>query len=44
MIEILYISDCCGEYLCDEHIAYEICPRCKEHCEIITEDYTVVPS
>jgi len=35
----LYLSDCCGEYLADEHVEYEVCPRCKEHCEIVTEKY-----
>ena len=43
-IEILYISDCCGSYLSDEHVAYEICPDCKEHCEVIREEYNVTPN
>jgi len=42
-METLYLSDCCGEYLADEHVEYEVCPRCKEHCEVLTEDYTTVP-
>ena len=40
-METLYISDCCGEYLASEHVEYEVCPRCKEHCEVITEEYTL---
>jgi len=35
----LYISDCCGEYLAMEQAEYEICPRCHEHCEVLTEEY-----
>ena len=38
---ILYLSDCCGEYLADEHVAYEVCPRCGEHCEVVSEEYPV---
>ena len=41
MIEILYISDCCGAYLADDHVEYGICPDCHEHCEVIWEEYTV---
>jgi len=37
METIFYSSDCCGEYIADEHVQYEVCPRCKEHCEIVTE-------
>jgi hypothetical protein len=40
-IVILYLSDCCGEYLSDDHVQYEICPRCKEHCEVLTEECAV---
>ena len=43
-IEILYISDCCGSYLSDDHVAYEICPDCHEHCEVIREEYNVTPN
>jgi hypothetical protein len=42
-ITILYLSDCCGAYLSDEHICYEICPDCREHCEVLTEEYAVAP-
>ena len=38
----LYISDCCGEYLADDHVEYEVCPQCKEHCDVITEYYPMV--
>lgn len=41
MIEILYISDCCGAYLADDHVEYGICPDCHEHCEVIWEEYTI---
>ena len=43
-IEILYISDCCGSYLSDDHVAFEICPDCHEHCEVIREEYNVTPN
>lgn len=36
---IIYVSDCCG---CESHPDYEICSRCGEHCEIITETYDIV--
>ena len=35
-IVTLYVSDCCGEYCNDSS---DCCPRCGEHCEIITEEY-----
>lgn len=41
MIEVLYISDCCGAYLADAHVEYEICPDCHDHCMVIREEYTV---
>ena len=44
MIEILYISDCCGAYLADCHVEYEICPDCQDHCEVVREEYTVSPT
>lgn len=44
MIEILYISDCCGAYLADCHVEYGICPDCREHCEVLTEEYAVSPA
>lgn len=41
MVEILYVSDCCGAYLADAHVEYEICPDCHDHCVVIREEYTV---
>ena len=38
-VHTLYISDCCGEYLDGEQAEFEICPRCKEHCEVLFEEY-----
>lgn len=40
-VTILYLSDCCGAYMSDEHICYEVCPDCKDHCEVVIEDYPV---
>lgn len=36
---VLYISECCGEYLDSEQAQYEVCPCCKEHCEVLFEEY-----
>ena len=33
----IYVSDCCG---CESNPDYEVCSRCGEHCEIITEEYS----
>ena len=40
-VTILYLSDCCGAYMSDEHICYEVCPDCKDHCEVVIEEYPV---
>lgn len=37
-IETVYTTDCCGEYCSDDS---QICTRCGEHCEIISEEYVV---
>lgn len=34
---VIFVSDCCG---CESHPDYEVCSRCGEHCEIITEEYS----
>jgi hypothetical protein len=39
-MNILYLSDCCGSYMGDAHIEYEICPDCREHCEVVKEEYS----
>ena len=31
----MYVSDCCGVESNEDH---EVCSRCGEHCEIITDD------
>jgi hypothetical protein len=35
---IFYVSDCCGV---ESNVDHEICSRCGEHCEIITEEYEI---
>ena len=32
---VFYVSDCCGV---ESDKDYEICSRCGEHCEILTDD------
>jgi len=34
----VFISDCCGAVVTLDMIDYKMCPDCKEHCEIISED------
>lgn len=36
---VFFVSDCCGV---ESDKDYEICSRCGEHCEIITETYDIV--
>lgn len=35
-VMIFYVSECCGVESDADH---QICSRCGEHCEIITEEY-----
>ena len=39
--EIVHVSDCCGAYLNDLEAEYEVCPECREHCEVISEEVAV---
>lgn len=32
---MIHVSDCCGV---ESDIDHEVCSRCGEHCEIITDD------
>ena len=34
----IYTTDCCGAY-CDQDA--QICPECKEHCEVVTEIFEI---
>ena len=36
---VFFMSDCCGVESDKDH---EVCSRCGEHCEIITETYDIV--
>jgi hypothetical protein len=36
---VFFVSDCCGVESDKDH---EVCSRCGEHCEIITETYDIV--
>jgi len=40
-LEIMLTSDCCGVIVDGIFAQYEICPDCKEHCEIISEEVPV---
>lgn len=40
-VYMVYTSDCCGEYLTDGEAEYGICPRCREHCEVICEEVAI---
>ena len=31
-------SECCGEPLSGSQIDHEICPRCGEHCEVVSDE------
>ena len=31
-------SDCCNEPMSGSQIDHEICPRCGEHCEVISDE------
>ena len=35
-------SGCCNVFLNDIEIQYEVCPCCKDHCEVVL-DYMPVP-
>ena len=35
-VMVFYVSECCGVESDKDH---EVCSRCGEHCEIITEEY-----
>jgi len=37
-LELVAYSECCGEY-CNEDA--QLCPRCGEHCEVVTEEIPV---
>jgi hypothetical protein len=37
----IYTSDCCGEYLTDGEAEHELCPRCREHCEVVCEEVAI---
>jgi hypothetical protein len=39
LYDILYASECCGEYMTREEVEYSICPKCKEHCDVVVEEY-----
>lgn len=39
LYDILYVSECCGEYMTREEVEYGICPKCKEHCDVVVEEY-----
>ena len=30
-------SGCCNQFLNDTQIEYEVCPCCKDHCEVILD-------
>lgn len=32
-------SDCCGEPMSGSQIDHEICPRCGEHCKVLSDEY-----
>jgi hypothetical protein len=38
-VAVLYLSDCCEEYLLPEQAERGICPCCLEHCEVLTEEH-----
>lgn len=40
-LEAIYVSDCCGEYLTEGEAEHELCPACREHCEVIFEEIPV---
>jgi hypothetical protein len=35
---VFFVSDCCGV---ESDVDHEVCSRCGEHCEIITEVYEI---
>jgi len=37
-VYLIHVSGCCGEYLTDGEAEHELCPRCREHCEVICEE------
>lgn len=39
LYDILYASECCGEYMTREEVEYFICPKCKEDCNVAIEEY-----
>jgi hypothetical protein len=39
LYDILYVSECCGEHMTREEVEYGICPKCKEHCDVVVEEY-----
>ena len=39
--EIVHTSGCCGAYLTDGEAEHELCPECRDHCEVICETVPV---
>lgn len=38
-VDVLHMSDCCGEYAPASMVEVGICPKCKDHCEFTKETY-----
>jgi hypothetical protein len=39
LYDILYVSECCGEYMTREEVEHGICPKCQEHCDVEIQEY-----
>ena len=35
------VSGCCNVFLDDMEVQYEVCPCCKDHCEVIIDHMPV---
>lgn len=39
LYDILYVSECCGEYMTREQVEHGICPACQEHCDVEIQEF-----
>jgi hypothetical protein len=39
LYDILYASECCGEYMTREQVEHGICPACQEHCDVEIQEF-----